>query len=298
MALTPCIGPDFLNYSSRTGQPGSATLNDFFAQIPSYFEMGYGCALIREAAFDPIIANITANPGNYLKPGQAFNRTTLGNIIFDWPAPFEDVRWTLPNNPSNFGFGIQVRINRSGVFESRGTFSVGYMQTSAPPCPTDDNAPHFTFERVVHDGLTGYFPIVIGEDGVTGINFIPGAYQGPPPFVGTVECLDYTVNCFNDIVGNTFWSSGIENSYTYDAFSSVRDAEGMWCCLSFGYDCCSTPPIGGPTTGFLIPPPLVPGPGEENVSSPILKMPLYLVNHTFSWGDTSVKSLGTVPKRT
>lgn len=296
MALTPCIGPDFLNYETRTGQPGSQTLNMFFEQFPAYFEAGYGCALIREAAFDPIIAALETDTGTYLKPGQSFPRTSLANINFTWPPPYEDERWTLPNNPQNFGFAVEVIVIRSGVQESRGFFSVGYMQVASPTCPSDDNVPHFTFEQVVHDGLTGYFPIVIGEDGVTGIIFPSAPYAGPPPFTGVVECLDSTVTCSNDL-GNPIWPSSWSNNYTFDAFTTVRDAEGMWCCLSFGYDCCGTPPIGGPTTGFLIPPPLIPGVGEEKVSSPILRMPLYLVNHTFSWGDTSVQSLGTVPKR-
>lgn len=278
MALSPCIGPDFLNYTTRTGQPGSRTLDQFFSPIPGYFDMGYGCALIKEAAFDPTIAALATDTGTYLKPGQAFPRTSLANIIFDWPTPVEDMRWTGPFNPSNFGFAIEVIILRGEVRESRGFFSVGYMQVASPTCPVDDNAPHFTFEQVIHDGLIGYFPIVIGEDGVTGIIFPSAPYAGPPPFTGTVECLDVTTVCYNDL-GDVRWPGSFLNNYTFDAFSSVRDAEGMWCCLSFGHDCCGPAPTSTPP-GFLIPRPVNPQPGEENISTPPFEIPLYLSNYT------------------
>lgn len=283
--MAGCIGTDFLNYAPRTVDlVATTTLDDLFNQVPQYLGMGYDCALVRQYVFDELITAITVDPSakSRVKPGQSFARPGAGGggVTITWP-PIVDYPVSTETAPRGSGVDIAVTVRKGNVSEDRGSLSIAYAQFDAAECV--DNLPYAKFSQLITDNLTGSFPVVIGENGVTGINIFVTAYSGPPPWTGTVGCLDATT-IFQDTITAQASPSLVTLSITYDAFVSTKDVEGMWCCLSAGYDCCGAPPIGNPyAPGFLIPPPPEQSVGEENVSQPPLNSLLFLTNHTFQF---------------
>jgi len=57
------------------------------------------------------------------------------------------------------------------------------------------------------------------------------------------------------------------------------DFDAWWCCATVDFNCCGGPPVGR-KSGFLIPRPETPEIGDENISTPVFELPLYLSNYT------------------
>lgn len=63
------------------------------------------------------------------------------------------------------------------------------------------------------------------------------------------------------------------------------DFDAFFCCnsVAVGRNCCGAPPAGR-RMGFVIPkPPGEPDVGDEQLSTPVLKSPMYVSNHTFAF---------------
>jgi len=83
-----------------------------------------------------------------------------------------------------------------------------------------------------------------------------------------------------------------EMNYTINSLSEPFDEDEWWCCNATGCvpgGCGAAVFFGG---RFLIPSPGIPAPGEENISTPLLRTPLYLSNHTYQF----TKNFGRIKK--
>lgn len=136
---------------------------------------------------------------------------------------------------------------------------------------------------LVGGGYTFQGPGFYGEVSNTTAGYADGTTFPWPLIVGDTADLYSLFQSGNPILG---W---VEFNRTLPLLDMTNfDFETWWCYWS---GCC-TPPIGsGPK--FLIPRPLIPQPGEENVSTPVLNKAIYLSNYTFQF----VNNFGRVKKQ-
>lgn len=286
MATNPCnVAPAFR--VDPLPKPGvfMSTLDAQFDNYPFYLSLGLTCEDIRPD-FDFNAANSWI-AGTYCVPGETFARPDTSFVAgFTWPS----IPGPIIGSASNYGFSIYVQVTQNGVVTPRGRYNVGYLLDN-PAC-VDDVPTSAGYHQVITDDLTGTFPIVIGEDGITSVVINVSDYQGVPPFTGTVVCDADTTEYNDDLTGFIRWPGGDpELNYVVDCITGIVDPEALWCCVTEG-QCCVTPSAAGPR--FLIPPPEGPrNPVEENSTAPVLNQAIYLSNYTFQF----VNNFGRVPRK-
>jgi len=275
MAISPCNTPEFIGTSPTTTDGIiKSSLDAQLLNYPFFLSLGLTCEDVRPD-FDANVAGAWIT-GNYVASGATFNRPSESDIAgFTWPS----IPGPIIGMADSYGFSINVAVTQGGVTVQRGKYNIGYLLQ--PPACNGGN-PESSYSQVITDNLTGTFPIVIGEDDITGVQIFVSDYDGAPPYVGVIDCGTGPTNYFDNITGIIRWPGGTpEIPLTYDVVDAINDAEGLWCCVTEGYPCCVAPTIAG--NSFLIPRPENPEPVEENISTPLLNSVLYLSNHSYQF---------------
>jgi len=285
MATNPCnVAPAFRTDPAVKAGVFVGTLDAQFDNYPFYLGLGLTCADIRPD-FDFNAANSWI-AGTYCVPGETFARPDTTFVAgFTWP----NIPGPIIGMADSYGFSILVQVTQNGSVIQRGRYNVGYL-LNTPACAGSDPTSS-GYSQIITDNLTGTFPIVIGEDGITSVAIFVSDYQGTPPFSGSIDCGTGPTNYSDNITGFIRWPGGDpELNYVVDVITGIVDPEALWCCVTQGV-CCSAPPVGSGGK-FLIPPNNPPLPGEENATTPVLNKAIYLSNYTFQF----VNNFGRVNK--